>query len=114
MSIFDGIDFSELTCQLAQKSIADDWDRKHIITRLEFKDFTGTPVFAVRSSYSIDDHMQTLFNESIKISCDHLKSNRKLRVRSFGEHDLTEEIKKDLADIEKLFHTAPDETKRVY
>lgn len=114
MSIFDGVDFSNLTCYRAEKNIADDWDRKYITTRLEFEDTTGKPVFAVRSSYSIDDHLKIILEDAIKVSCDNFIVNNKLRLRSFGLHDITEVIKKDLEIIEQLFESSPDDVKRVY
>lgn len=114
MSVFDGIDFSVLECNRAEKNISDDWDRKYITTRLEFQDQTGSPVFAVRSSYSLDDDLKTIFEDAIKISCDNIKKNSNIRIRAFGKHDVSEDLKKDLDIIERLFHTAPDEIKRVY
>lgn len=114
MSVFDGIDFSVLECNRAEKNIADDYDRKYITTRLEFQDQTGSPVFAVRSSYSIDNDLKTIFEDAIKISCDNIRKGSKIRLRSFGEHDVSEDLKKDLDIIERLFHTAPNEIKRVY
>jgi len=114
MSIFDGIDFTTLSCKRAEKNIADDIDRKYVITRLEFEDSLGLPVFAVRSSYSVDGHLQTILDDAIKISCDNFKKDLRSRLRSFGQHDVSEELKKDLDIIERLFHTAPDEVKRVY
>lgn len=114
MSVFDGVDFSMLECNRAEKNISDDYDRKYITTRLEFQDSTGAPVFAVRSSYSLDNDLKTLFEDAIKISCDNFKQNTNLRLRAFGEHDVSEDLRKDLDIIERLFHTAPDEIKRVY
>lgn len=114
MSIFDGVDFSKLKTVRAEKNIADDWDRKYITTRLEFEDTTGNPVFAVRSSYSIDDHLKVIFEDTIKVSCDNHILNNRLRLRSFGLHDLTEDLQKDIDTIQRLFDTSPDEIKRVY
>lgn len=114
MSVFDGIDFTTLACKRAEKNIADDFDRKYVTTRLEFEDSLGSLVFAVRSSYSVDERLQTMLDDAIKISCDNIKKDLKHRVRSFGEHDVSSELKKDLDIIERLFHTAPDEIKRVY
>lgn len=114
MSVFDGIDFSVLECKRAEKNIADDWDCKHIITRLEFEDNSGKPVFAVRSSYTLDTDLKVMFEEAVKVSCDNFKRNSKLRLRSFGLHEISEDLKKDVDIIEKLFHNAPNEIKRVY
>jgi hypothetical protein len=114
MSVFDGIDFSVLECSRAEKNIADDWDRKHITTRLEFKDEANQLVFAVRSSYTISEDLTTMFEEAIKISCDNFKESSKIRLRVFGEHSVSKDLKKDLDIIEKLFHNAPNEVKRVY
>lgn len=114
MSVFDNVDFSSLICNRAEKNISDDWDRKYVTTRLEFLNALGQPVFAVRSSYSVDDRLQVMLDDVVKISCDDFIRDRRQKLRSFGQHDITESMRKDVDIIERLFHTAPDEIKRVY
>ncbi len=114
MSIFDKVDFTRLECTRAEKNIADDFDRKYITTRLEFCDNSGQIVFAVRSSCSRLDRYTVLYEDPVKISWDNFKHKTKGRIRSFGEHEMTDDVKKDVDLIEKLFDTSPDSIKRVY
>lgn len=114
MSVFDNVDFSSLICNRAEKNISDDWDRKYVTTRLEFLNALGQPVFAVRSSYSVDDKLQVILDDAVKISCDDFIRDHRQKLRSYGEHDMTESMRKDVEIIEILFESSPDDVKRVY
>lgn len=114
MSIFDAVNLSQLECTRAERNISDDFDRKYITTRLEFSDKKGKMVYAVRSSCSMLDKCTVLYEDPVKISSDNLLNKVQSRIRCFGLHEISQEVKKDLALIEKLFHTAPDDIKRVY
>lgn len=114
ISVFDGLDLTEMVYIRAEKTISDDVDCKHIITRVELKNPANGDTLAVRVSLTLDMSLAIAKTMPIKISLDNLKRNIKLRNRFFRENEITKEVEKDVDMIMKLWDNSPSEIKRVY
>lgn len=114
ISVFDNLDLTQMVYTRAEKTISDDIDCKHVITRVELKNLSDGDTLSLRMSLTLDEKLSIAKEMPLKISVDSVKRNIKLRNRFFRENEITKQVEKDVDMIMNLWDNSPNEIKRVY